>query len=71
MLFWSMIISSVALFGLALAAQAGMTAGLAAVAPAPLTFLVLGLGALGVAVCQPALAPAPVAQRRARRPWIV
>lgn len=71
MRFWSMIISAAALFGLAMAAQAGMTVGLAATTAAPLTFLVLGLSSFGAALCQPAPAPVPVAQRRPRRPWIV
>ena len=67
MRFWSMIISSAALFGLAMAAQAGMTVGLAAMEPAPVTLVVLGLSALGAAVCSPGLAPASVAERARRR----
>jgi hypothetical protein len=66
MRFWSMIISSVALFGLAMAAQAGMTVGLATLELAPVTFVVLGLTSLGAAVCEPRLAPARVVQRRSR-----
>ncbi|MBV8682521.1 MAG: hypothetical protein JO111_06585 [Caulobacteraceae bacterium] len=67
MRFWSMIISSAALFGLAMAAQAGMTVGLAATKAAPLTLLVLGLSSLGAAVCGAQSAPARVAQRAPRR----
>jgi cell division protein FtsW (lipid II flippase) len=67
MCFWSMIISSVALFVLAAAANAGMTVGLAASEGATWVFLALGLSSLGVAVGQPRLAPAPVAQRTSSR----
>ncbi|HEY2052281.1 MAG TPA: hypothetical protein VGH03_23300 [Caulobacteraceae bacterium] len=66
MLFWSMIISSVALFGLATAANAGMTVGLAASEGATWTFLALGLSALGAAVSQPRMAPAPAPARQRR-----
>jgi hypothetical protein len=72
MYFWSMIISSVALFGLATAANAGMTVSWAASQPAIWTFLALGLVSLGAAVAQPRLAPAPApnpapaSQRRSR-----
>jgi len=67
MYFWSMIISSAALFVLAAAAGAGMTVGLAASEGATWVFLVLGFSSLGAAVGQPRLAPAPVAQRSQRR----
>lgn len=67
MFFWSMIISSAALFVIAAAANAGRTVGLANFDGATWVYLALGLSSLGAAVSQPRLAPAPVAQRTSRR----
>ncbi|MBV8684344.1 MAG: hypothetical protein JO111_15820 [Caulobacteraceae bacterium] len=66
MRFWLLTISSAAFFGLATTASAGITVGVATTALAPLGLVALGLTFLTAAVCQPGLAPAPVAQRRSR-----
>ena len=67
MRFWSLIISSAALFGLVTAAGAGRTVAWVASEPATLAFVVLGLSTLAAAICQPDLEPVAIAERRARR----
>jgi len=67
MRFWSLIISSAALFGLVTAASAGRTVAWAASEPATLAFVMLGLCALAAAVSQPRLAPVAITERHARR----